>query len=949
MQGLGAGIVRLRSRVTNEIVGHGILVDDKHVATCAHVVNAALGRELTSSLSAVGEFVRLEFPVIAQLTTAPPERLAQVESWASPGTSFEGVDVAGLTLVSEPRPTGAAPMPLASEHRAAGDVLLYGQVAGRPGGWVPAHLRPLVTQHRQQIDQSAHDAFTARPGFSGTPVVDAATGDVLGLLVATALGRGSSDIYAVPAPNVISSWPEVFAPVPLSPYKGLRAFESSDRDLFFGRAGVVQELACAVATHGLVPVVGASGVGKSSVVHAGLLPELEQQEAWGFVVVRPRPTLLMALAAGFARLSGSGVPVPVTELEEWQDRLLQLGLVGAAQLACTASSSERLLLTVDQFEEVLVQACDPLLQQFAELPDDGVLTAVVTLREDSFGTFFVRHAGFGERLRQNAVALRGMDRTELEEVVKGPAALRGVQISDRLCDELVGAVLNHPGALPLLEFSLDQMWRTLRPGQKMLSFDAYEEIGRLDGALAAHADKVLDGLNETERVIVQKLFVNHLTSLARSDVRQVLRRSECAPGDWQIIVRLANERLLTIGRDDDGNETAEVVHEALLRAWAQLRSWLDAERPFRSWRQLLRFAMTQWSEAGGNGDFLTGALLVASERWLDERAADLDFDERRFIEVSVKRRGEEELVRRRSLARTLSGAAETTEDPILALLLSIEVLQRSPDAQADRLVRRCLRRLGVSEIVPIPRETEGVEFDRARQRLTLCDWSRGPDASKQWFLGDSGAHLVVNERGQVLYGADTVIPMPGPVVVAAYVQAGLAFLGTEAGELAVWKLAERTEKVGGRSLGVPITSVAVSDSAHTLAVACDDNIIRVLRVEDLSDVECLSLAGFTRDIDIGGDQLLGALSHDRGVRVWDLVSQTLVCESAATAGARRLAIDSSGDYVFVGDSEPSGRIPLSVPVLTAWARRTAGRELTADERHRYIDQPPPSADLAQDA
>src|SRR5712691_9718518 len=112
---LGAGIVRFRSRLNGELVGHGVLVDDEHVATCAHVVNAVLGRELSSSLSAIGEVIRLEFPLIAQVTAAPPERQARVDSWAAPGTSFEGVDVAGLTLVSEPRPTGAAPMPLATE------------------------------------------------------------------------------------------------------------------------------------------------------------------------------------------------------------------------------------------------------------------------------------------------------------------------------------------------------------------------------------------------------------------------------------------------------------------------------------------------------------------------------------------------------------------------------------------------------------------------------------------------------------------------------------------------------------------------------------------------------------------------------------------------------------------------------------------------------------------
>jgi hypothetical protein len=941
---IGAGIVRFRSRLNGGLVGHGVLVDDEHVATCAHVVNAALGRELTSSRSAVGEVVRLEFPLIAQLTAAPPERHARVDSWDPPGNSFDGIDVAGLTLVSEPRPTGAAPIPLATEHRLTGEVLLYGMVTGRPGGWVAARLRPLVSPHRQQIDQPTSGEFTARQGFSGTPVVDAATGHVLGLLVATAVGQDSNDIYAVPLPSVVSSWPEVFSPVPPSPYKGLHAFESADRDLFFGRENVVQDLVAAARRHALVPVVGASGVGKSSVVHAGLLPRLEEQQTdWGFVTIRPRPTLLVALAAGLARLSGSTAPLPVADLEAWQRRLSDHGLARAAELACASSARERLLVAVDQFEEVLAQDCELLLQELADLPDDGPLTVVLTLREDSFGAFFVRHAIFGERLRQSAVALRGMDLAELREAVRSPAALRGVRISDRLVDELAGTVCNHPGALPLLEFSLDQMWRTIRPGQQVLSFDAYEEIRRLDGALAAHAERVLSGLNDAEQTVVRRVFVNHLISPSQPDVRQVVRRSDCTPDDWQIIARLANERLLTISRDNDDNETAEVVHEALLRAWGRLRSWLDAEKPFRSWRQLLQDAMATWADGGENNAFLTGSLLATSVRWLDERAVDLNLDERRFIELSRARREEEEnryqLLYQRSLARTLSHAAEVAQDNVVALLLAIEVLQHSPDAQADRLVRTFLNRLGAAEIYPVSEDASVAGIDRPRKRMTLSDWSRWPRASEHWLLGSPEANLTIDRRGQVLCD-NVVISMPGPVVVAACTQTGLACLGTESGELTLWKLADRAEMVRIRDLGVPIACVAISDTTHTIAAACDDGVIRILNGEDLSDTGSLPLQGFIRDIEVSTDRLVAALSYDRRIRVWDLVSQTLICESITGTCADWLAIDPGEDYVFVSDNANAiGCFSLSAEALSVRARQVAGRELTDAERSLYIDKP----------
>jgi hypothetical protein len=91
---------------------------------------------------------------------------------------------------------------------------------------------------------------------------------------------------------------------------------------------------------------------------------------------------------------------------------------------------------------------------------------------------------------------------------------------------------------------------------------------------------------------------------------------------------------------------------------------------------------------------------------------------------------------------------------------------------------------------------------------------------------------------------------------------------------------------------------------------------------------------------VGADQLVAALSHDHRIRTWDLVSHALISESAAGISDYRLAVDSSGDHVIVGDTVPSGRIPLSVLALTALARRAAGRDLTADERRRYIGDAP---------
>jgi WD40 repeat protein len=171
----------------------------------------------------------------------------------------------------------------------------------------------------------------------------------------------------------------------------------------------------------------------------------------------------------------------------------------------------------------------------------------------------------------------------------------------------------------------------------------------------------------------------------------------------------------------------------------------------------------------------------------------------------------------------------------------------------------------------------------------------------------------------------------------------IVVLGTEAGEVTIRHIADPTEISGSRDMGVPIMCVAVSQTAQTLAVACDDDTIRVLRGEDLSEMACLPSPGFVRDLDVSNDRLVAALSQDCRIRVWDLVSHMLVCESAPSAVASRLVIDHDEEYVLVGNAERNGYsncFPLSAQTLAARARHVAGRGLTDEERRQYIGDTP---------
>ncbi|GAB3900937.1 hypothetical protein GCM10029964_089000 [Kibdelosporangium lantanae] len=781
-------------------------------------------------------------------------------------------------------------------------------------------------------------------------MVDELTGRMLGLVVATATGRDSTDVYAIPLVSLTGAWPEVFSSVPSSPYKGLEAFEREDRAVFFGRLAITEELVRRVDTSGLVPVVGASGVGKSSLVHAGLVPRLLEQSTsrWTIVSVLPRPALSLALAAGFARAAGGTGLSATTELDKWEQWILHDTVDHAARRLCAITGADRLLLVIDQFEESVDEDAakfDVILTQLAAMAGRRrhPLVVVLALREDAFGAFFLRHSDFGERLRENAIPLRGMNPPELYEAIDKPALLRGVTVRKPLANRLARDVSGRPGALPLLEFSLDQMWQTLRPGQQELSFDAYEAIGRLDGALNSYANKVVDALDESEQAVARRLFLTHLTSPDDLDTRQVARREDIAPADWPVVLRLAHARLLTVGQDGEGKDTVEVVHEALLRAWERLRIWLDAEEPFRRWRRLLNDIKEQTAQEGRPA-VLTGTVLAASERWLADRGADLTLPERQLIEESLRRQDEEQhryqRLYLRSRARALAMAAEHANDDEVALLLAVEALAGSPDFGTDQLVRTCLRRLGISEVQPVP-TLDGV---RAGHRMTLRDWATAT-REQTWSLGEENSQLMVDDRGRatmVHVGHSVPASVGFPVVVAAHVpEARTACLIGEQGQIRVVQTGAEAQVIGGRDLAVPVMCAAMSRAADVLAVATDDYEVRVLEATgDLDPLHTMEAGGFIDDIDINLDAgLVAALTLDGQVLVWRLGAREI--RHLSLAGARRpIAITDRGDYLLVGSGSDRGRIPIAHQALAALARSATDRVLTDAEWRRHVGEEP---------
>ena len=237
---------------------------------------------------------------------------------------------------------------------------------------------------------------------------------------------------------------------------------------------------------------------------------------------------------------------------------------------------------------------------------------LLTLRADFMGQALA-HRPFADALQEGSLMLGPMNRTELQAAVEKPAELQGAAFESGLIPRILDDVGEEPGNLPLLEFALSLLWERIDQG--WLTHDAYDEIGRVDGALARYAEEVYEALSLEHQLAAQRIFIQLVQpGEGTEDTRRVARRSELGEGNWPLVQYLADKRLVVTGRDAAGQETVEVVHEALIRSWQRLRDWIEEDRAFRVWQEGLRAAMRQWQASDQDaGGLLRGAPLVTAE------------------------------------------------------------------------------------------------------------------------------------------------------------------------------------------------------------------------------------------------------------------------------------------------------------------------------------------------
>jgi WD40 repeat protein/DNA-binding SARP family transcriptional activator len=505
--------------------------------------------------------------------------------------------------------------------------------------------------------------------------------------------------------------------VAVCPFKGLAFFDRSDAEYFCGRERLVGDLVARCAQETLVGIVGPSGMGKSSVLRAGLLP---------------------ALAAGV--LPGS---------DRWRQFLLRpgerpraelmrvLGVDGIEVALAGLAPGDRMVLAIDQLEELFTVCNDDgeragFLEQLSAAARDHDRRALVlvSLRADFYGRC-ASYPEFAELLSRCHVLVGPMERNELARAIELPASRAGLQVERALVDALVGEVAGEPGGLPHLSTTLLELWR-LRDG-RVLRHAIYRASGGVRGAVARLAEDAYMRLDEADRPAARNIMLRLATGDEGSLVRCRLPRSELErlAGAERVLAVLTDARLVTTS---DGE--LEVSHEALLREWPRFRGWLEEDRVGRRVHAHLAASAREWDARGRDpGDLYRGARLAAALDWAVERESELNASEREFLDAS-RAEAERETRRERRLNRRLRGLLFGVVILLLAAVAA-GVVALVKQATASSEARVALARQLGEEAVNEPRidramllAREAVNLDRSpdTESTLLATLLRSPQA-----------------------------------------------------------------------------------------------------------------------------------------------------------------------------------------------------------------------------
>jgi WD40 repeat protein len=700
-----------------------------------------------------------------------------------------------------------------------------------------------------------------------------------------------------------------------SPYRGLNPFEDGEEAFFFGRGAAAAEIATLITgkltAPGLVMVSGESGAGKSSLLRAGVVPQMRAASMtyespgtpvktaaarpWPCLVITPTRRPLDELALRVAPLAGASAAVIRRELAA--------DPAGFALTARQAAAGNGLVLVVDQFEELFTQCPDGAEDErrafitalhaaaTTESGSAGAPAALVVLgvRAD-FEARCARYPLLADAV-QDRYMLMPMTERQLRLAITEPAVVAGSRVEDELVTELLREAQSQSNALPLLSYALDQAWRN-RAGDTLRLAD-YERVGGLEGSVAASAGQAYASLGEAQQIVARQVFMRLTATNAEGQVSAArATRAELEtgadPGDVGAVLEAfagKSARLLTLGTD-----SVSISHEVLLTAWDRLHGWLDGELDDRVRYTRLRADARAWDASRRPASYLYSAgrlaeLAATERRWATIPGRYPSLDEVSTAFVTVARRGARAARRRQrwimALLSVLTVAAATTAG--VAVHLAADSAHNAAVANQQHAISLS-RQFAAESLAADPSDPL-----TARQ-LAVAAWSVAHTgqasaamttlATEQWQQG-----MLPVSTADV--GVDEVAFSPDGTLLATASGGN----SRASGIVQLWDMSTRqrvgaplTAGAGGQAAGMTF-----SPDGRLLAIASSKGIVRLWDMSTRRPAGAPLAAGTGSEAAgmrfIGDGRLLLTVGDDGTVRVWSTSTGHLMSTRSQPRGS----------------------------------------------------------------